>query len=189
MYQQNLITVDGRNFKVQKIGKGQSAKLKYRIIPLENLNTSYILKFAPYDAIGNTDRSRKFRDNQATRPDMPYTDALIDFYLKANGCPNAADIKFFDYEAQAVLYKETFGVEPVFSEDSKLNLYRFKKFGPLADVYKLGVQLNDIWKTNFLIDEKGVYRCIDTGHAIYSNVFRPLVSGKHFALANLCGRE
>lgn len=187
--QQDLITVDGRNFNVQKIGIGHSAKLKYRIVPQENPNSSYILKFAPYDTIGNTDRSRKFRDNQALRPDMPYTDSLIDFYLKENNCPNAPDIKYFDYEAQAVLYKETYGNEPEFSESFKLNLYRFKKEGPLSDVYKLGVQLNDIWKTNFLIDANGVYKCIDTGHAKFDNIFRPLVSGKHFALANVCGRE
>ena len=147
------------------------------------------MKFAPYDTIGNTDRSRKFRDNQALRPDMPYTDSLIDFYLKENNCPNAADIRFFDYEAQAVLYGETKGRTAEFPEDAKLNLHKFRKLKEVSDIYSLGVQLNDIWQSNFLVDENGICKCIDSGHAKYSNMFRPLVSGKHFALPNVCGRE
>lgn len=183
------LDINNRKFNIIPLDKGISAKLKYKITPISNSCDTYILKFAPYDAIGNTDRSRKFRDNQAARPDMPYTDALIDFYLKLNKCKNAPDIKFFDYEVQAVLYEETKGIEPEFPKDYQLNIYKFRKQKEIADVYNLGVELNDIWKTNFLIDRNGILKCIDTGHAKYNNLFRPLVIGKHFALSNMCGRE
>ena len=183
------LEVDNYKFNIQALQKGHSPKLKFIVKAPEISDESYILKFAPYDALGNTDRSKKFRDNQAIRPDMPYSDALIDFYLKENNCPNAPEIEFFDYEAQAVIYKETKGVELTDLIEPNLNLYRFRKFSPLADIYNLGVQINDIWKTNFLVNKQGNYILIDSGHSTYNNIFRPLVISKHIALANTCGRE
>ena len=114
---------------------------------------------------------------------------MLDFYLKLNNCPNAPDIQYFDYKAEASLYKATKGEYPDFPVSVERNIYNFRNYKPVADIYKLGVELNDIYHTNFLIDENGVCKAIDTGHAQFNNIFRPSVTRKHFSLSNFTGRE
>lgn len=183
------ININNKTYNMKCLTRGHSPKLKFIFTINNNPEETYVIKFAPYDAIGNTDRSNKFRENQAIRPDMPYVDSMVDFYLKLNNCPNAADILYFDYNVQASLYKATKGEHPVFTEEFECNIHNFRNYKPSADIYKLGVELNDIYHTNFIVDENGICKAIDTGHAKYNNIFRPLVIGKNIALANMCGRE
>ncbi|MBR6127649.1 hypothetical protein IKQ21_08200 [bacterium] len=182
-----FITVNDKKYQVEKLRGGMSAKTKYKVTP-EN-GDSYIIKFNEYDAIGNTWRSTQIRENQAMRADSPYLDALVDFYLKENKCPNTADIKFFDYKSKAVVYKATKGKLPNFDDNLYTNLFIFNNSKLAEDVSSLGIILNDINNGNFIKDKNGKYILVDTGHAEYSHPFRPMIPGIHISLNNLCGRE
>lgn len=181
------ITLNGRNYELQKLRGGMSAKTKYKITP--EGDETYILKFNEYDAIGNTWRSTQIRENQAMRGDSPYLDAMIDFYLRENNCQNAADIKFFDNITRTVMYKATEGKKPNFDNSLYRNLHVFNNSTIANDVNELGVILNDINDGNFIKDSNGQYVLIDTGHAEYAHPFRPMLPGRHISLSNLCGRE
>ena len=135
------------------------------------------------------DKTKKFEENQALRPDMPYLDSMVDFYLKENRSPNAPDIKFFDYKSQAVLYRATEGKEAIIPDKYKDNLYEFTKYPKVSDIKDLGVELSDVHGGNFIVDKNGKYKLIDSGHVRYLNIFRPQVICKHITLGNLCGRE
>ena len=179
---------------ITPIVKSFSAKLIFfvDILDKEGKKTaeSYVLKFPPHSIKSQDgDKIKKFNENQALRPDMPYLDAVVDFHLKENNSPNAPEIEFFDYHTQAVLYKKTAGQEPIIPEKYSDNLYAFIRYGKISDLKKLGIELSDVHSGNFLIDKLGNYRLIDSGHVRYSNTFRPPVIGKHISLGNLCGRE
>lgn len=188
------LEVEGNQFIVTPIVKSFSAKLIFFIETISNnpnkKNEKYVLKFAPHDLkSADGDKVKKFTENQALRPDMPYLDAIVDFHLKENKSPNAPEIEFFDYHTQAVLYKKTEGKEPVIPIKYADNLYTFIRYNKISDIKKLGVELSDVHSGNFLVDKMGNYRLIDSGHVRYSNTFRPPVIGKHISLGNLCGRE
>lgn len=182
------ITVNNKNYLVTKINSGHSAKEKYIIEP-ENSNKKYVLKFSPYQVLGNTDRSRKFNDSFMLRGDSPYLDALVDFYLKENDCPNAPDIKYFDYNEKAVLYEMTEGKQLKVEDMDFYNAYLLNNSENLKDLKDLGVQINDINYKNILRTKDGTLVIVDTGHAQYSHPFRPMVQGINISLSNLCGRE
>ena len=114
---------------------------------------------------------------------------MVDFYLKTNHCKNAANIQFFDYNSKAAVYKLTKGKQPTFENNMFNNLYIFNNSDLAKDTKRLGVILNDINDGNFIKDNKGNYILIDTGHADYINIFRPMVQGGHISLSNLCGRN
>jgi hypothetical protein len=188
------VDVSNNRFHITPIVKSFSAKLIFLVDLFDknkiDIDKSYILKFPPYSLASKSyDESVKFVENQALRPDMPYLDSLVDFYLKENKSPNAPDIKFFDYNTQAVLYKKSIGEEPVISEKYADNLHLFVKNSKVSDIAKLGIELNDVHSGNFLIDEKGNYILIDSGHVKFANTFRPPVVGMHIIYGNLCGRE
>ena len=183
------LTINNKNYDVKPLTRGHSLKLKFWLTIDNNPDKSYVIKFAPYNAVKNSERNKQIRENQDTRPDMPYINSMLDFYLKLNNCPNAPDIQYFDYKAEASLYKATKGEYPDFPVSVERNIYNFRNYKPVADIYKLGVELNDIYHTNFLIDENGVCKAIDTGHAQFNNIFRPSVTRKHFSLSNFTGRE
>lgn len=189
------LTIGKQDYIITPVVKSFSAKLIFLIEAISKdvtkPNTNFVLKFAPHSIKpgNNKDRAKKFAENQAIRPDMPYLDSLVDFYLKENKSPNAPEVEFFDYKTQAVLYKRTKGVEPKIPDRYADNLYVFRKFPKISDIFKLGVELSDVHEGNFLVDEAGNYRLIDSGHVKYSSPFRPPVIGKHIVYGNLCGRE
>ena len=188
------LEVENNKFWITPVVKSFSAKLIFFIEKLnkegEKTGENYVLKFPPHSIKSSDgDKIKKFHENQALRPDMPYLDAVVDFYLKENKSPNAPEIEFFDYNTQAVLYKKTKGTEPTIPEKFVDNLYSFIRYNKIVDLKKLGIELSDVHNGNFLVDKSGNYRLIDSGHVRYSNTFRPPVIGKHISLGNLCGRE
>ena len=184
-----IVSTNDKEYEAKPIIQSFSAKLIYLITPQENNSQKYILKFDPYELIEETDKARKFEENQSLRADMPYLDALVDFYLKENKSPNAPDIELFDYETKSVLYKATEGEEPVIPEEYSNNLYKFLQYNKISDLQKLGIELSDVHAGNFKVDKDGNYILIDSGHAKYTNLFRPPVIGRHIVVGNLCGRE
>lgn len=182
-----ILTIKDKKFEIERIEKGLSTKAKYKITP-ENDET-YIVKFNEYDVIGNTKRCEFFRTDQALRGDSPYIDAMIDFYLKTNNCKNCSDIKFYDYKSKAILYKFSEGKAGELNKENFYNLYTFNNSNLVKEIKDLGIILNDIQKDNFIKDNAGNYILIDTGHADYSQPFRPMVMGKHISLSNLSGRS
>lgn len=185
------ITVQDREFEVMPLVQSFSSKLIYSVTSKNDPSKQYILKLDPLEVNWDPSSysSRRFSENQALRPDMPYLNAVVDFYLKENQSQNAPDIQFYDYNTKSVLYTETSGEEPQIPDEFSDNLYLLVKYGKIDDIRKLGVELSDVHSANFKIDNDGNYRLIDSGHVKYSNIFRPAVVSKHIILGNLCGRE
>ena len=183
------IQSDGKYYTAEPIVQSFSAKLIYCLTPDSDKKQKFILKFDPYEILGDTDKAAKFTENQALRPDMPYLDAMVDFYLKGNKSPNAPDVELYDHLTKSVLYRATEGTAPQIPAKYLNNLYSFVRYSKIADIKRLGVELSDVHPDNFKVTSEGVYKLIDSGHVKYSNVFRPPVITKHIVTGNLCGRE
>jgi len=183
-----LVTARGRNFIVEPVVQSFSAKDIYFITPQTKNAKKYVLKFDPYIVKGKTDKVKKINESAALRPDMPYLDAMVDFYLKENQSPNAPDIKFYDHNTKSVLYEKTEGTEPKTLKLYEKNLYTFLRRPQIKDLMDLGIILSDVHSGNFKVNKAGEYKLIDSGHANFSSTFRPPVIGKHITLGNLCGR-
>ena len=183
------VNVDGNIYNAKPIVQSFSAKLIYFITPEEDKTKRFVLKFDPYEMNELTDKARKLTENQALRADMPYLDAMVDFYLKENKSPNAPDVKLYDHATKSLLYGATEGDEPVISEKYTDNLYTFIKNSKISDLKKLGVELSDVHAGNFKVDKNGNYVLIDSGHTKFMNLFRPPVIGRNIVAGNLCGRE
>ena len=188
MIQPFEMQVEDKTFEVKPIIQSFSAK-GICMVKEKNSDKNYILKYAPYSVRGNNDFANKFAENQALRPDMPYLDSMVDFYLKENKSPNAPGIEIFDWKTQSVLYEAIEGNDLVIPEKIKDNLYLFTNYSKISDIKKLGLNLSDVHGGNFKENEKGNYVLIDSGHITFSNPFRPLIIGKQITLGNLCGRE
>ena len=183
------LDVDGLTYDAKPIINSFSSKLIFSISPKGSKENKFILKFDPYKIDGLTDKAVKFGENQDLRPDMPYLDAMVDFYLKENKSPNAANILFYDNLTKSVLYKAEIGSVPEIPEEFVNNIYSFVNYDKIADIKRLGVELSDAHANNFIVTPDGVFKLIDSGHVKYSSVFRPPVVPKHIVTGNLCGRE
>lgn len=169
-----------------------SAKLIFKIKTPNN--KTFFLKMDPYrpDAGIKTDEAKKIAENQDLRPDMPYLNAMIDFYLKLNNVGNAADVQFYDHQTNTILYKATKGTEPKSAIDEIVlkNLYLLKQNNLLKNINRVGIQLNDVHSKNFIKETKtNSLILIDSGHASFSDPLRPPIAGKNITLGNLSGRE
>ncbi|MBR2069429.1 MAG: hypothetical protein IJ877_06690 [Candidatus Gastranaerophilales bacterium] len=185
----SLVYADNMAFSAEPLVQSFSSKLVYILVPENDKTQRFVLKFDPYEMTGATDKAAKFTENQALRPDMPYLDAMVDFYLKGNKSPNAPDVLLYDHLSKSVLYRATEGTSPVIPQKYLNNVYTFMNYGKIADIKRLGVELSDVHPDNFKVTPEGVFKLIDSGHVKYSNVFRPPVVAKHIVTGNLCGRE
>lgn len=184
------VKIDGKDFVTKPFKNSFSLKKNCLVLAGKDENAKkYILKFDPNEILDGTEKSLRFTENQSLRPDMPYLDAVFDFYLKENNSECAPDIEFFDYITKSVLYSLTEGEEPEIPEKFQNNLYEFKKFDKVKDLTNLGIELNDVHKGNFKVTKDGKYKLIDSGHVKFSSPFRPPVVGVHIVSGNLSGRE
>lgn len=183
------IKTNSKAYTVTPIIRSFSSKLIYEVANENDKTKKFILKFDPYQLKDNTDMAVKFSENQDLRPDMPYINSMIDFYLKENKSPNAADILLYDHNTKSALYRATKGDTPTVPDKYLDNLYLFINYNKIKDIKKLGVELSDAHIKNFIEDENGILRLVDPGHARYSNVFRPPVPSKNIILGNISGRE
>lgn len=181
----------GDGATVKLITDGMSAKHIYKI-KSEQFG-DYILKVDPCrpDIDGHSYWHKNMRYNQDLRADMPYLNAMIDFYLKLNGHENSvADVQFYDHATGSILYKATNGEEAsdVFDPRTLNNLYLLRENPTVKSIEQSGIYLNDIHNGNFIEDENGQLVLIDSGHAEFRDPLKPLIE-KQIKLSNLCGHE
>ncbi len=153
---------------------------------------TYIVKTLPYNIVNiSSDRTRKEHENQAIRADSPFSNAMLEFYLKLNKSPHAPNILYYNYQYETALYEENKG--SFYSFDDKPYAMRdFLHFNKkmMKDANLLGVYINDISYGNFLMpSDSKTLKIIDIGHASYANPLTPPVPGLCITLGNLCGRE
>ena len=152
----------------------------------------YILKISPYNNPKiTTDKERKAHENQLIRADSPYSNACVDFYLKYNNCAAAANILYYDFIYDAVLYKEDDCKAYHYPNRAKVcrDVIEFN-LSELKGVTDLGLYLNDVREENLLVDKKtGEIKLIDSGHMSYISPLNPGCPGYTYTMGNLCGRE
>ena len=127
----------------------------------------------------------------AIRADSTYSDAMLEFYLKLNGCAHSPDILYYNFKHEIALYTQETGQHFHVEENKKkfLDFYSFNtKIVP--DSTKLGIYINDINEGNFIVSEKdGQVKIIDIGHATFANPLTPGIPGLTFTIGNLCGQD
>lgn len=184
------ITVADKTFIIQPLFNPLSNKVVLRIITAGR--KKFILKIShANDKIILNDHQRKNHENQLIRADSPYSNAIVDFYLKLNGCPMSANILYYNFVYDAVLYEEFDGKAYHFPDKKHIyrNLLEFNKqvSTPLS---QLGIYINDLREENFRIDKKtGSPKLIDSGHITYAQPLNPGMPEYTFTLGNLCGRD
>ena len=148
----------------------------------------YILKMAVNPVMEIlTDDQRKEAENQAIRADSPYSNALMEFYLKLNKCPHVCDIQYYTSSCEAVLYKEEKGI-PFISPHKKWDFYDLNT-KLLKDMNRLGIYINDVSLANFIVASNGVLKVIDIGHASFANPMTQGIPGLTFTFGNLTGQD
>lgn len=184
------LAVGGKTFTVKFLCNPFSCKIVCRIISPDG--AAFILKSLPFNFSAVTsDRQLKEHENHALRADSPYSNALLEFYLRLNRCPHAPDICYYNYLYDSALYREEKGT-PFNFDDKPYHLRGFYDFNhrKLADANRLGIYVNDISGGNFMISARdNKLKIIDIGHAGYSNPLNPGITGLCFSFGNLCGHD
>ena len=176
---------------LEPIVQSFSAKLIFKVTTPNG--DAFFLKTDPYrpDPEDRLNMKKKIKENQDLRPDMPYLNAMVDFYLKLNHSKYAPQIQYYSHDLGAIIYKASEGKEPTDAIDKRTlnNLYLLKGNKIIQELQQYGIQLNDVHNGNFLQDELGNLTLIDSGHVYYYDPLKPAQIGKHISLGNLCGRE
>jgi len=184
------ITVVGKTFTIQPLFNPLSNKVVLRIVSPDK--KKFILKIShTNEKIILNDTQRKNHENQLIRADSPYSNAVIDFYLKQNGCPMGTNVLYYNFVYDAVLYEEVDGKTYHFPDKKHIyrNVLEFNRHvaTPLS---RLGIYINDLREENFRIDKKtGDLKLIDAGHITYAQLLNPGMPEYTFTLGNLCGRD
>lgn len=184
------LAVGGKTFTVKFLCNPFSCKVVCRITAPGG--TVFILKSLPFNfSAVESDRQLKEHENHALRADSPFSNAMLEFYLKLNHCPHAPDICYYNYRYDSALYRQEEG-KPFNFENKPYHLRGFYDFNhrKLADANRLGIYVNDISGGNFITSSRdGKLKIIDIGHAGYSNPLNPGVTGICFSFGNLCGHD
>ena len=184
------VELNKQKFKVTFLCNPFSSKMVFLITAPNKEN--FILKASPYAFLNvRNDRVRKEHENMAIRADSTYSDAMLEFYLKLNGCIHTPDILYYNFKHEIALYTQETGKHFHVEENKKkfLDFYSFNtKIVP--DAMRLGVYINDINEGNFVVSEKdGQVKIIDIGHATFANPLTPGIPGLTFTIGNLCGQD
>lgn len=186
------IEVNGKKYKYSPILRPYSTKMLFALDP-QGAKNRYFVTMEMFNNLEKTCENVVNKENSAMRSDSPYLNALIDYYLRSNGCKNVPEMKFYDYGSNAVVYPFIKGehLKPkgriddygVIFEDTALK----KELKPLA---KLGVYITDCFYENFMKEaETGKILIVDNGHAKYSNALKPGVKMIHMGFSDLYGRD
>ena len=180
-----IINNNKHKYKVRYLCNPFSSKMVFRIE--SDTKQTYILKMSAHQyGVIDSDFKRKQVENQAIRADSPYSNALMEFYLKLNKCPHAPNILHYTDTYDAVLYKEQKG--KAFSLKTKADFVTINhKY--LTDANRLGIYVNDISYQNFIQDRSGKLKIIDIGHASFANPLTQGIPGLTFTFGNLCGQD
>lgn len=162
-----------------------SCKMVFEVITEKQ---KYILKMAVNPVLDiSSDDKRKEAENQAIRADSPYSNALMEFYLKLNKCPHVCDIQYYTSQYEAVLYKEEKGI-PFISPHKKWDFCDLNN-KLLKDMNRLGIYVNDVSLANFIVAPSGTLKVIDIGHASFANPMTQGIPGLTFTFGNLTGQD
>ena len=71
------VKIGTKKYIVTPMYGSMSAKLVFKI---QTNGNDFIIKIAPLANSKSDYASKKYMENQALRPDMPYLDAMVDFY-------------------------------------------------------------------------------------------------------------
>lgn len=186
------VVIGDKKYTYDPILRPYSTKLLFALEP-EGAKNKYFVTMEMFNDETKTCKNAVDKENSAMRPDSPLLNALVDYYLKENGCKNVPDMKFYDYASNAVVYPFINGesIKPsgrtdkfgVIFEDTALK----NELKPLAD---LGVFITDCFYENFMKDKaSGEILIVDNGHAKYSNALKPGVKFIHMGFADLYGRD
>ena len=175
----------GHSYQIQFLCNPFSSKMVFKI--KMDGKQDFILKMSAYQ-LGDidSDYKRKESENQAIRADSPFSNALMEFYLKLNKCPHAPSILYYTDQYEAVLYKLEKG--RFLDKKERLNFLDVNR-KKLKDANRLGIYVNDISVGNFVEGKNGVYKIIDIGHASFANPLTQGVPGLTFTFGNLCGQD
>ena len=175
----------GHTYSVQYLCNPFSCKMVFRIN--SDTNQKYILKMQAHQiGIIDSDAKRKESENQAIRADSPYSNALMEFYLKLNRCQNVQDILYYTDTYEAVLYRAQTGQELT---DEKAKDFKVLNNKYLKDANRLGIYVNDISPHNFMWGRDKKLKIIDIGHASFANPLTQGIPGFTFSFGNLCGQD
>lgn len=178
----------GQHYIVEPACNPFTNKIVFKVRSVAD-DRSFILKISPNNIERiKTDHDAKIKENQMLRGDSPYLNAMVDFYLKLNQCEHVANVVYYNYEHDFVLYEADEGAETNFDDATCHNLYQFNR-QQLSDANQLGIYMNDINNGNFFKTSTGRLVIIDSGHVSYSNPANPGVPGATTNLSNLCGRR
>lgn len=186
------VTVNGKNYTYSPILRPYSTKLLFAL-DAEGANNRYFVTMEMFNPLEKTCKNVADKENSAMRPDSPYLNAVVDYYLRANGCNNVPEMIFYDYGSNAVIRPFIKGahLKPAGRTDSLGVIFENtalkKELSPLS---KLGVFITDCFFENFMKEEAtGKMLIVDNGHAKYSNALRPGVKMIHMGFADLYGRD
>ncbi len=174
-----------RKYVVRFLCNPFSCKMVFEVVAEKQ---KYILKMAVNPVLDiSSDDKRKEAENQAIRADSPYSNALMEFYLKLNKCPHVCDIQYYTSACEAVLYKEEKGI-PFISPHKKWDFCELNT-KLLKDMNRLGIYINDVSLANFIVASNGVLKVIDIGHASFANPMTQGIPGLTFTFGNLTGQD
>lgn len=189
---ETTVKVNGKSYTYTPILRPYSTKILFALQP-ENTDNKYFVTMEMFNPKEDTCENIMNKENSAMRSDSPYLNALVDFYLRANGCTNVPEMKFYDYKSNAVVY-------PFIKGESIQDKFRTDKYGvineyealnnEMAPLTKLGIFITDCFFENFMQDSKtGQTIIVDNGHAKFSNVLKPGVKMIHMGFMDLYGRD
>ncbi|MEI7473624.1 MAG: hypothetical protein WCK67_02495 [bacterium] len=146
--------INGTNFQIKKLSGGKTRK---GIFKITNGDNKFILKFEEPNEYAKTLKA------QMELPDTIATNAMIDYYLTANNCPNSSKIYYYDSKLNASLYENV--------ESDEDEEYRQEK---LSDYTELGMFFNDTLGYKNIIMSNHTPVIIDAGHSTFSNALKPM---------------
>ena len=123
-----------------------------------------------------------YKQNENMKSDSSYLNAMLDFYLNLNNCPNGTKIYCFDAKTSSVLYDFIEGSKC----SKKLGIKNINQY--LPDLKKLGIIYNDIHADNFR-EQDGILKIIDSGESNFIDLLKPTVPYLQIELPNWSGNN
>ena len=186
------IIVNGKEYTYKPILRPYSTKILYSL-QQKNAQNKYFVTMEMFNPEEKTCENIMNKENSCMRSDSPYLNAMVDYYLRSNGCENVPEMKFYDFKSNAVIYPFINGKS--IKEENRLDDYGVvdeysalkKEMKPLTE---LGIFIADCFYENFMKDEKtGKILIVDNGHAKFSNILKPGVKMIHMGFQDLYGRD
>ncbi len=181
-----FIRNNNKKYKVQFLCNPFSCKMVFEVKTTDN--ESFILKMTLNPIVEIlTDDQRKEMENQAIRADSPFTNSMMEFYLKLNKCPHVCDIQHYTSLYEVVLYKKEKGT-PLSALGKTWDFYNLNN-KLLKDANRLGIYINDVSLSNFILTDQNMVKIIDIGHASFANPLTQGIPGLTFTFGNLSGQD